>query len=193
VKRYHFLLSKWNAGANDPSDQELLQLYVFGYDTKSAKIRCWYEATFPLFTIPDDIRFDFSKRVQTLTETAAQFAGFVRSCVKEAWFKRPGDAKGDTSFLVQSFYQHTEEAFYQAVKALQHKLKDGTDQEILQQWHGTLRKAAFELFDYWAAQGDFTQANPRRITAARNKLRNMIYSKKIQEALQLPRKTKEAA
>lgn len=193
VKRYHFLLNKWNLEADNPSDQELLRLYVFGYDTKSAKIRCWYEATFPLFTIPDDIRLEFSEQVQTLTETAAQFAGFIRTCVKEAWFKRPGDAKGDTSFLTQSFYQHTEGAFYQAAKALHHQLTDGTDQEVRQEWHKTMRKVALELFDYWATRGDFTQANPRRIAAARNKLNGLTYSKKIREALQLPRHTKEAA
>ena len=184
VKRYRKLAEQWG---------EQFRLYAFGYDMDNMKARCWYEATFPLITIPDDIRFEFAKRVQTLTETAAQFAGFIRTCVKEAWFKRPGDAKGDTSFLTQSFYQHTEGAFYQAAKALQCQLTDGTDQEVLQEWHKTMRKAALELFDYWAARGDFTQANPRRIAAARNKLNGLTYSKKIREALQLPRHTREAA
>jgi CRISPR system Cascade subunit CasA len=184
VKRYRKLADQWG---------EQFLLYAFGYDMDNMKARCWYESTFPLFTIPDDIRVEFSKRVQTLTETAAQIAGFIRSCVKEAWFKRPGDAKGDMSFLALSFYQHTEGDFYQAAKALQHQLKDGSDREVLQQWHKTMRKAAFDSFDYWVTRGDFTQANPRRIAAARNKLNGLIYSKKIREALQLPRHTREAA
>ncbi len=184
VKRYRKLIDQWG---------EQFRLYAFGYDMDNMKARCWYEATFPLFTIPGDIRFGFSSRVQTLTETAAQFSGFVRSCVKEAWFKRPGDAKGDTSFLTQSFYQHTEKDFYLSVKALQQQLQDGTDREVLQEWHNIMRKAALSLFDYWATRGDFTQANPRRIVLARNKLKGLIYSKKIREALQLPKKIKEVA
>jgi len=184
VKRYRKLADQWG---------EQFRLYAFGYDMDNMKARCWYEATFPLFTISDDIRVEFSSRVQTLTETASQFSGFVRSCVKEAWFKRPGDAKGDTSFLTQSFYQHTEKYFYQSVKALQRQLQDRTDHEALQEWHSIMRKAAFSLFDYWATRGDFTQANPRQIAAARKKLNGLIYSKKIRVALQLSKKVKEVA
>lgn len=182
AKRYRILTESWG---------EQFRLHAFGYDMDNMKARCWYETTFPLFTIPDAIRSDFTKRVQVLTKISSEFAGFVRTGVKAAWFKRPGDAKGDVSFLTQSFYQHTESAFYQAVQALQTKLLDGTDQTVLHSWHDTLRKAAFDLFDYWAARGDIAQANPRRIADARNKLKSSIYSKKIKEALQLPLNDKE--
>ena len=184
VKRYRQLANEWN---------EQLRLYTFGYDMDNMKARCWYETTFPLFTIPETIRPSFIKRVQVLTEASSEFASFVRSCVKDAWFKRPGDAKGDVSFLTQSFYQHTEIAFYQAAKALQTKLVDGTDQTVLHSWHDTLRNAAFDLFDYWAARGDIAQANPRRVADARSKLIALCYSKKIKEALQLPINEKKAS
>ena len=177
VKRYRQLANDWD---------EQLRLYTFGYDMDNMKARCWYETTFPLFTIPETIRGDFIRRVQALTDSSSEFASFVRSCVKEAWFKRPSDAKGDVSFLTQSFYQHTEIAFYQAAKALQTKLVDGTDQTVLHSWHDTLRNAAFDLFDYWAARGDIAQANPRRVADARSKLIALCHSKKIKEILQLP-------
>jgi CRISPR system Cascade subunit CasA len=166
---------------------EQFRLFTFGYEIDGEnKARCWYETTFPLLIVAEDIRSDFAKRVQILTEASAEFASFVRSCVKEAWFKRPGDAKGDVSFLTKSFYQRTETAFYQAVKDLQTKLVDHTDKTVLHAWHDTLRSAAFDLFDYWAAQGDIAQANPRRVADARAKLRNLCYSKKIKKMLQLP-------
>lgn len=184
VKRYRKLVNEWG---------EQFCLYTFGYDMDNMKARCWYETTFPLFTIPEEIRFNFVKRVQSITTAASEVAGIVRSCVKEAWFKRPGDAKGDTSFLIQSFYQHTESMFYQVVKSLQSKLQDGTDKEVLHSWHATMRKSALDLFDYWATRGDFSQANPRRIADARAKLKNLMYSKKIKEALQLPSKPKKEA
>lgn len=183
TKRYRPLIEEWG---------EQFRLYSFGYDTKSAKIRCWYETTFPLFTIPEDIRFNFAKRIHVLTDTASEFAGFVRSCVKEAWFKRSGDAKGDTSFLTQGFYQHTESAFFESARLLQIKLVDGTDKEVLHLWHKTLFKSALALFDYWAAQGDIAQANPRRVAEARAKLKKLAHSKKIKDALQLPIKDKQA-
>lgn len=187
IARYRRLMDKWNA---ESDLKEQLRLYVFGYDMDNMKARCWYETTFPLLTIPDNIRFEFSTRIQMMTEAASEFAGFVRSCVKDAWFKRPGDAKGDTSFLTQSFYRHTELAFFEAAKQLQNKLQNGTDTEVLQAWHSTLLKASRELFDYWAARGDIAQANPRRVAVARDKLQKLAYSKTIKAALQLPTKRK---
>ncbi len=189
VKRYSSLVRRWG----EDGWVEQFRLYAFGYDTKSAKVRCWYETTLPLYTIPEQIRITFPKRVQTLTETATEFAGFVQRYVKEAWFKRPGDAKGDTTFLRQCFYQETEGAFYQAAKTLLTKLLNETDKEVLQGWHRTLCKAALNLFDYWTTRGDFTQANPRRIADARKELKKRIYSKKILGSLQLPDYTKESA
>ena len=182
VARYRTLGQVW---------KEPVRLYVFGYDMDNMKARCWYEATFPLYIIPEDVRFAFSEKIQILTNTATEFAGFVRSCVKEAWFSRPGDAKGDVSFISKSFYQQTEQAFFKAARDLPNRIADGRSQEILHSWHVTLRKADMNLFDYWAASGDIAQANPRRIADARNKLNALIYSKKIKEALQLPNKPKK--
>ena len=182
VNRYRDLVERWG---------EQFRLHAFGYDMDNMKARCWYETTFPLYTIPKKIRGDFSKRVQELTETAAEFAGFVQRYVKEAWFSRPVDAKGDTSFLRQCFYQDTEGYFYQAVKMLQTKLSHGTDKEVLQEWHGTLYNTALHLFDYWSTRGGITQANPRRIANARDSLKRKAYSKNIRQKLQLPDKTGE--
>jgi CRISPR system Cascade subunit CasA len=166
--------------------KEQLRLHVFGYDMDNMKARCWYETTFPLYLVPDHIRFEFAKRVQTLTEAASEFARLLRASIKEAWFKRPKDAKGDFSFLTQAFYQHTEADFFAAARALQIKLVDRTDPDVLRAWHQTLLQASLALFDYWAARGNLAQAEPRRIAIARNQLKKQAYSRKIQQALQLP-------
>ena len=64
VKRYRNLAKTWAVQ---------FRLYAFGYDMDNMKARCWYETIFPLYTISlQEIRLDFSKRVQTLTETAVQ-------------------------------------------------------------------------------------------------------------------------
>ncbi len=166
-------------------EKEQLRLHVFGYDMDNMKARCWYETTYPLYLIPASIRTDFSPRTEAMTEAAEKIAGILRKSVKEAWFKRPGDAKGDTGFLVQVFYQHTEQEFYRAVAALIRKIPYKTDIEVLQTWYKVLRRAAMQLFNYWAEQGDIGQADPRRIAAARKKMLNTVNGKKIRNLLQV--------
>ena len=202
VRRYYAMLDRWNAeGSVDEQGQ--FRLYAFGYDMDNMKARCWYETTFPLYTIPETIRVNFSKRIQELTETADRVAGFVEQGIKEVWLnldsahknkkERKANTKDATRFLRQGFYQNTESTFYQSVKSLQVRLPNGTDKEILQEWHGTLRNAALHLFDYWSIRGDFTQANPRRVAEARDKLKKQICGKNIRQKLQLADKTREAA
>ena len=186
VKRYLNVSKDWG---------DATRLYVFGYDMDNMKARCWYEAVFPLYVVPDEVRVAFSRNIQLLTTSATDVAGFVRTCVKEAWFSRPSDVKGDTSFITKSFYQRTEARFFQLAQAFPSHLQAKSEKELLNAWHSVLMKMAFELFDYWAASGDIAQGNPRIVADARTKLRNLLFGKSIKEALMLPQKskTKEAA
>jgi len=169
-----------------------LRLSVFGYDMDNMKARCWYESTIPLYTINEEYRKIYVVRVESLINASNEFSGFVRSCVKEAWFKRPGDAKGDTTFLSLSFFSHTEQEFYTSVRKLIDELEAGDNgNAILIEWHGILRKAAISLFDHWVVSESVENANPRRIAAAHQKLIKLIHSKKIQNIL--PFKYKEKA
>ncbi len=174
-------------------DDAQFRLFAFGYDMDKMKARCWYETTYPLITLPAAVRIDFSRRVQALTDTAELIAGMLRQAVKRAWFDRPGEARGDTAFLKQYFFQHTEGAFYRAVTALKTDLPAGTDGGVADAWHGTLRRGALDLFDVWSARGDVTRANPRRIAAARAGLRRRIDGKAVRAALYPAGDTREAA
>ena len=177
VQRYRRLAENWE-------EQVQVRLYVFGYDTKQDKARCWYETTYPLYFLPNEQRLDFAKRVQTLTETAAQAADLVSYFVKQAWFQTP-KRKGDVSFLKLEFYQRTNSEFYQAVKTLSSKHQSETGREILKQWHVILCKAALKLFDDYSTRGDFTRANPARIANARSRLIKGMNKPQIRTALQL--------
>lgn len=183
VERYKRLSYEW---------QEQLLLHVFGYDMDNMKPRCWYETTYPLISVPDQIRLAFAGNVQILADASTEIAGYVRSCVKEAWFKRPGDAKGDVSYLAQNFYQHTQPLFFGAVNQLKTALVEGSEKGVLQNWHSILVNAALKQFDYWAANRGFVDGNPRRVVDARKKLLNLIHSKKIRAALMLPNQTKKS-
>ncbi|MCI0508191.1 MAG: type I-E CRISPR-associated protein Cse1/CasA, partial [Gammaproteobacteria bacterium] len=152
------------------------------------------ETIFPLYLLPVEYRSRFSERVETLITAATEAAGFVRGCVKDAWFKRPGDAKGDTSFLVESFFNHTQQDFLAALVQLEKTLVSGADGTVvLQKWHSVLRTEAIQLFDHWAGQESMEFANPRRIANAHQKLLNLLYSKKFKNLLHMPDKKEEAA
>lgn len=174
VRRYLEVAKDW---------QDAARLYVFGYDMDNMKARCWYEATFPLYDVPDELRSEFSETIQLLTATATEFAGFVRSCVKEAWFSRPADTKGDLSFLTKSFYQRTEAIFFQIAKDLPTPIQARQLPTVLNHWHEVLRKTAYDLFDYWAASGDITQGDPKKIAKAKTKLIGLVNQKKIKNLL----------
>ncbi|MEN8168405.1 MAG: type I-E CRISPR-associated protein Cse1/CasA [Pseudomonadota bacterium] len=173
---------------------EQLRLHVFGYDMDNMKARCWYETTFPLYTFEPAILERFTARTEILIQTATDAAGMVRKCIKEAWFKRPGDAKGDTTFLMEAFLNHTEAEFYASLNRLKDQLEAGKDgKDVWRTWHSILIRTTLELFDYWTARGDFETVNPRRIAQAHRKLRNWLHGKKLKQTLAISEDKEKAA
>ena len=171
---------------------EQLRLWVFGYDMDNMKARCWYEKQYPLVVIEDEkLREAFCTRVANMVDLSTQVSGFVQSCVKEAWFNRPKDARGDTGFIKEAFFEQTEADFLSHLQQLQRPTDDS--RWVLQEWHAQLARHAIKLFDHWVAQGDLASENPRRIAEAHRKLRNLIYGKKLLSNLGIELKKKEKA
>jgi len=159
---------------------EQFRLWIFGYDMDNMKARCWYEKQYPLVLIEDEAkRTAFCERIAEMVMLATQVAGFVQSCVKDAWFSRPADARGDTGFLKEAFFEQSEADFLQLMHILQNTEIGDTQRTIVQEWHGQLVRHALKLFDYWAAQGSISVENPRRIAGAYRKLCNLLYGKKL--------------
>ena len=157
--------------------EEQLRLHAFGYDMDNMKARCWYQATFPLFHMKESQRESFHDAAQRMVTAAVETAKMTRSCVKEAWFRRPGDVKGDTAFLVKAFLDQTESDFFEQLRKLIEQLGgDGSD-KCLREWRKeTLLKTALQMFTHWAESGDLACGDPRRIVTARSKLRKWLYS-----------------
>jgi len=168
------------------------RIWAFGYDMDNMKPRCWYEAIMPLYHVPNDIRERFTTRIGEMIQAADRVTGMLRTAVKEAWFKRPGDARGNTNFLSDGFYQHTEADFYACLTRLIERIREEQDRSVLAEWHLFLCRAALALFDEWAASGDLAFGDPARVARARSKLLKQINSKKIRQILSLPN-TKEKA
>ena len=158
---------------------EQVRVHAFGYHTKKNKAVCWYEATLPMYLLDEAVREQFTSLVNTLVRSSEETAKIAQSQVKQVWFKRPADAKGDTAFLTQAFFDHTETAFFSQLHQLKEQLEAGKDgRDSLYSWHKVLRRTALELFDYWTSRGDFETVNPRRIAEARNRLSGWLNSDK---------------
>ena len=183
------VVREYNEGVNQrKTKHELLRMWVFGYDMDNMKARCWYEKQYPLIVIDDEEqRVQFAGRVEAMLDLATQVASFVQSCVKDAWFDRPADVRGDTNVIKEAFFEQTEAAFIQML----HTLQTDASRDVMQEWHGQLAHHGIKLFDYWVAQGDMAAGNPRRIAEAHRKLRNLIYGKKLLAQLGIETKKKE--
>jgi CRISPR system Cascade subunit CasA len=122
-----------------------------------------------------------------MVKAATEIAGNTRSALKKAWFRRPGDAKGDTTFVDNSFWQKTEFEFYSALNDLISALNTGNDtQEVSRQWLSVLCIHSVKIFDNYAWEGPIADADPKRVVIARKELEQFNRGKKIKELLGLP-------
>lgn len=161
----------------------LPRLWVFGYDMDNMKARGWYSATLPLFSMPVEQQQDVLLKVQELQKLASDALWQCRSQIKSAWFDKPGDAKGDFSFIDLAFWQRTEAAFYHAVGQLISNCQNGELQLSPAQadaWLKAIRHTALDLFDEHALSelgGD--RAMAKRIKARQQLTRWLFTSKPI--------------
>ncbi|MEW6593572.1 MAG: type I-E CRISPR-associated protein Cse1/CasA [Thermodesulfobacteriota bacterium] len=175
----HEFYERWKSGWQ-------FRLWAFGYDMDNMKARCWYESTMPLLCIDDRIRGEYERIIGGLIRAASEIASNTRTALKKAWFKRPGDAKGDTSFVDSSFWQNTEADFYKTIEALNILESEGDTQKINNQWLSDLCKQSSHLFDRYAWDGPIEDADPKRVVIARKELEQFNRGKKIKELLGIP-------
>ncbi|MDR3568590.1 MAG: type I-E CRISPR-associated protein Cse1/CasA [Syntrophobacteraceae bacterium] len=162
------------------------RLWAFGYDMDNMKARCWYEAKMPLLQIEASQREHHEHCVAAMIKTAVEIAGNIRTAVKKAWFRRPSEVKGDTSFLTTSFWQNTEPDFYETLQALKEDLGSGGDTMACRAaWLDSLCKEALVRFDAYAWEGPIEDADPKRVVIARKDLGRFNRGKKIKDLLEL--------
>ncbi len=151
------------------------RLWAFGYDMDNMKARCWYEATLPVFPVEKQRRGDIQAAVQTLLDAASETLGNLRTAVKQAWFSRPKDAKGDFSFVDRDFWQSTEADFYQQLKESTQEIPDTEAAKARRErWRMSLRRQALAIFDYWALSGDNEDGDLKRLVQARAELERWL-------------------
>jgi CRISPR system Cascade subunit CasA len=164
---------------------QILRIGAFGYDiAKNNKARCWYESTMPLLPIEQGIREEYESDIASMVMAASEVVKNLRSCIKSAWFKKPEDKKGNTSYLSTRFWQNTEDDFYTVLNKLKAALEEGDDRGLIRQdWHKCICRTSLTLFDEAAWNGPVEDADPKRVVLARRDLERNNRSKKIREEL----------
>jgi CRISPR system Cascade subunit CasA len=172
--------------SHDMKGQRIARLWCFGYDMDNMKARCWYDHTLPLFHLDKAQRENVLSWASELINAAWDVAGNLRSQVKAAWFRRPGDVKGDMSGVVQEFWQRSEIDFYEL---LEHLVTFPSNQgmapkEIYDTWVKKLQGLAYRLFDEWALEAPAEDLDMKRIvTARRNLAKNLNNSQPMKELI----------
>ena len=175
-----------------------LRLWVFGYDMKVAKPRCWYETTFPLYDLAGSDRAtqkNLQAIVKNLIEASEQAVFYLRQAVKQAWFG-DSDLRGDLSFVDKAFWDSTELHFYRQLQSLiaQARSDTGIDMDdagflvsLGEAWLQVLRDKVLDMFDVdIVGAGAIAQQDPRRIAEAYNSLKRNMQGNAIKTILRLP-------
>ena len=173
-------------------NDQLFRIWAFGYDiAANNKARCWYESTMPLLPLGKEIREEYESDIASMVMAASEVLKNLSGCVKAAWFKKPKDKKGDTSFLGNRFWQDTEEGFYAVLNKLKTALEDGNESGLIRQnWHKLICRTSLSLFDEVAWNGPVEDVDPKRVVLARRELLKKNHARKIVEGLlDLPKKS----
>lgn len=172
------------------SRQELIggdfqpRLWLFGYDMDNMKARCWYETTMPVFPIPQESRNNLQSLTGQMIDAATEVALDIRSALKQAWFEKPKEIKGDVSFSDAQFWQLTESEFYRLLAQLISQCNDDKRAaDLLKTWQKILQSRAVTVFDHWALSAQNEDGDLKRVVTARRQLEIWLYAGKHMKAL----------
>ena len=170
---------------HDLPEEHNARLWCFGYDMDNMKARCWYDHEMPLLKLDKKQSENLLLWVKEMVDAASFVAGLLRSQLKDAWFKRAKDVKGDMNSIVMEFWQQSEGRFYSLLKQLADLPGDQrqASPQIYQFWEETIRTLAFDLFDTWALESPTEDADMKRIIKARNELKKQLNTNKAMKTL----------
>ena len=157
------------------------RLWVFGYDMDNMKARGWYSVTMPLYQVPSTKQQLILDHIKQLQNIANDALWHCRSQIKAAWFDKPGDTKGDFSFIDTVFWQQTQSAFFAAVQQLMSSDSLYLTSMEAKQWLFTLRNVALSLFDEYALSELGSERSMAKRIGARKKLLKGLYSKSFKK------------
>lgn len=158
------------------------RIWAFGYDMDKMKPRAWYGTQMPLLAVPLHDQDRLLDWVRDLVGLARDIAWQLRKQVKEAWFSRPSDAKGDLDYIDARFWERTEHEFYSLLSALNDRILQREEKrlpaDLAGRWYKHVRLQAMDVFDDLALSGPAEELDMKRITSARNRFMYQLKSGK---------------
>ncbi len=153
-------------------------LWCFGYDMDNMKARCWYDTRFPIFLLNGQQKRNLIFWAGELIGSARENVKILKEAIKTAWFKRPGDAKGDMSAIDRQFWETTEPGFYKLLDGMA-KLPGETRMAppgIYASWFQTLEKSMFDLFENSTLYNSPEEVDLKQIVSAKQSLTKKFYN-----------------
>ncbi|WP_368388919.1 type I-E CRISPR-associated protein Cse1/CasA [Marinobacter sp. SS8-8] len=148
------------------------RLWSFGYDMDKMKPRGWVGTQLPFLALPNRHQERLQNWLRTMVTYAKEVCWQLRRSTKEAWFKRPSEAKGDLEYIDSRFWEQTEQPFYDLLAQLGSRLLAEDIRrlpaDIAKQWYLDVRHQASAIFDELTLSGPPEALNMKRITKARN-------------------------
>jgi CRISPR system Cascade subunit CasA len=168
-------------------NSEMASIWCFGYDMDNMKARCWYESRFPLFYLSEQQQNNLMFWAAELIAAAREAVKILRSQVKEAWFKRPKDTKGDMSVIDRHFWEETERDFFRLLEQLAHLPGETglAPPEVYRNWYAILQQIVFRIFENETIASVPEDLDLKRIIAAKNNLRKRFYNNKAIKNLKI--------
>ena len=162
-------------------------LWCFGYDMDNMKARCWYESHFPVFYLDAQQKNNLMEWGAEFINPAREVVKILRSQVKEAWFRRTKDVKGDMSHIDMQFWQATETDFYKILEQLATLSGDTrmAPAQFYQMWLKCLEKQTRLVFETATLESTPQDLDLKRIIAAKNELWKKFYGNKAIKNLKL--------
>ncbi len=155
------------------------RVWYCGFEMDNMKAKAWHDGNLPLFDIRAVEQKLFTDAVRKVLAAAEQGAGLLAEQVKLA---RNMDKKEPA--VEQSFWQHSERHFYDAIQRLadlpDDKLAIPVSAElaaVYQQWLQAIRRLLLRLFDDWVLGTPIEQMDMGKVVKARKDLRDGCWKK----------------
>ncbi len=156
------------------------RLLIFGYDMDNMKPRGWYALEMPIFHVIDKYHNQIVNEIKIIQALTIDCLKRVKEQIKKAWFNSPKDIKGDISFIDLTFWQRSENIFFEDVQNIivQTQKEDFLTPEQAKKWLNTIRKISLSIFDEYALSALGTPKSVSGCIKARNDLINDLYGNK---------------
>ena len=172
-------------------------LWCFGYDAKSANVKCWYESIMPTFSVDSENVDALKSHVTDVIQLSSLLAKELRNSLARAWFRAQTDSSGKKKWnhvinamnksghlssynnIEFEYWDYLETFFPDIIEGLiDYGQNSGKPLEIHAKWVRKIQIYCLKFFDENALNGLDDASNMKRIVEAKGYLFSVLYPKK---------------